>query len=205
MTTDGALHLGPDFAGKLLRALPRLLATGALPDDWDPRATTYDLPRFDSDIAFAARFEQALSEIDAADLDAPRVRDRLAAAGLPFDYARLGQPLSTVYELYTQSRTNAARCFSFASVTKPWLAVLESPDRTLPVRVYARDTLPISDEKRRALTAAGCAIHERWSEDLPARSADVLTVHVTDTPFVGDVQASAADAVCFAVPRGGCS
>ncbi|MBL8722279.1 MAG: PLP-dependent transferase [Myxococcales bacterium] len=203
MTTDGSLHLGPGFAGKLSQALPRLLAEGALPDDWDPRATTYDLPRFDSDTAFAARFEQALSAIVATDLETIPIRERLAAAGLPFDYARLGQPLSTVFELYTQARTNAARCFSFASVTKPWLAVIESPERTLPVRVYAEGALPISDEKRHALATLGCELHERWREDLPARSPDVLTVLVTETPFVGDVQASAADAVCFAVQRGG--
>ncbi len=199
--TDGPLPLGPDLTTKLVEALPRLLAN--LPDDWDHRATTYDLARFDSDAAFAARFEQALSEIVASDLEGSRLRDRLAATGLPFDYARLGQPLSTVFELYTQSRTHAARCFSFASVTKPWLAVIESPSRTLPVRVYAEGTLPVSDEKRRTLVAAGCELHERFRDALPPRSPDVLTVLVTDAPFVGDVQASAADAVCFAVPRGG--
>lgn len=202
-TTNGDLHLGPDFSAKLAKALPRLLAAGALPDDWDHRATTYDLPRFDSDVGFAERFEQALSEILETDLQEPnQLRERLAAVGLPFDYARLGQPLSTVFELYTQSRTNAARCYSFASVTKPWLAVIESPSRRLPVRIYAQSTLPISDYKKRALRAAGCELHEQWRE-LPARSPDVLVVHVLDEPFAGDVQASAADAVCFAVPHGG--
>jgi cystathionine beta-lyase/cystathionine gamma-synthase len=203
-TTNGDLHLGPDFSAKLAKALPRLLAAGALPDDWDHRATTYDLPRFDSDTGFAGRFEQALAEILERDLQAPsEIRDRLAAVGLPFDYARLGQPLSTVFELYTQSRTHAARCFSFASVTKPWLAVIESPTRRLPVRLYARSTLPISSDKKRALRAAGCELHEEWRDDLPARSPDALVVHVLDTQFDGDVQDSAADAVCFAVPQGG--
>jgi cystathionine beta-lyase/cystathionine gamma-synthase len=203
-TTNGDLHLGPDFAANLVKALPRLFAAGALPDDWDHRATTYDLPRFDSDARFAGRFEQALSEILEADFQAPRqLRDRLAAVGLPFDYARLGQPLSTVFELYTQSRAHAARCFSFASVTKPWLAVIESPTRRLPVHVYAQSTLPISDAKKRALRTAGCELHEHWRDGLPARSPDALVVHVTDAPFAGDVQASAADAVCFAVPHGG--
>ena len=204
MTTNGDLRLGPDFAATLAKALPRLLAAGALPDDWGHRATTYDLPRFDTDVEFASRFEAALSEILASDLHAPeQLRDRLAAVGLPFDYARLGQPLSTVFELYMQSRTNAARCFSFASVTKPWLAVIESPSRRLPVRVYAQSALPISDEKRRALQSAGCELHEQWRQDLPSPSPDVLTVLITDAPFAGDVQATAADAVCFAVPRGG--
>ena len=202
-TTNGDLHLGPDFAAWLATALPRLLAAGALPDDWDHRATTYDLTRFDSDVGFAERFEQALSDIIKNDLQTQEIRDRLVAVGLPFDYARLGQPLSTVFELYTQSRTNAARCFSFASVTKPWLAVIESPTRSLPIRIYAQATLPISDEKKRALRGAGCELHEQWREDLPARSPDVLTVLVTDAPVFGDVQASAADAVSFAVPHGG--
>ena len=202
-TTNGDLHLGPDFAARLATALPRLLAAGALPDDWDHRATTYDLTRFDSDVGFAERFEQALSDIIKNDLQTQEIRDRLVAVGLPFDYARLGQPLSTVFELYTQSRTNAARCFSFASVTKPWLAVIESPTRSLPIRIYAQATLPISDEKKRALRGAGCELHEQWREDLPARSPDVLTVLVTDAPVFGDVQASAADAVSFAVPHGG--
>lgn len=204
MTTNGDLHLGPGFATTLGKALPRLLAAGALPDDWDHRATTYDLPRFDSDVQFARRFEAAVSHILASDLRAPdQLRDQLAAVGLPFDYARLGQPLSTVFELYMQSRTNAARCFSFASVTKPWLAVIESPSRSLPVRVYAEAALPVSDEKRRALQSAGCELHEQWRQDLPSRSPEVLTVLVTDAPFAGDIQASAADAVCFAVPHGG--
>jgi cystathionine beta-lyase/cystathionine gamma-synthase len=203
-TTNGDLHLGPDFAAKLAKALPRLLAVGALPDDWDHRATTYDLARFDSDAGFAGRFEQALAEILETDLQTPRqLRDRLAAVGLPFDYARLGQPLSTLFELYTQSRTNAARCVSFASVTKPWLAVIESPTRSLPVRIYAQAALPVSDDKKRALRSAGCELHEQWRLDLPVRSLEWLTVHVTAAPFLGDVQASAADAVCYAVPRGG--
>jgi len=203
-TTNGDLHLGPHFAANLSEALPRLLAAGALPDDWEHRATTYDLFRFDSDVGFAQRFEQALSDIVEKRLHAPdQIRDRLAAVGLPFDYARLGQPLSTVFELYMQSRTNAARCFSFASVTKPWLAVIESPTRKLPVRIYAQAALPISDGKKRALRDAGCEVHEQWRTDLPARSPEVLTVLVTDAPFSGDVQASGADAVCFAVPQGG--
>ncbi len=208
-STDGQLHLGSDFETKLSRALPLLLATGALPEDWDYRATTYDLPRFDSDIAFARRFEQALDDIlDSGRLDAglsapQAIRERLIAVGLPFDYARLGQPLSTVLELYMQSRTHAARCFSFASVTKPWLSVIESPTRSLPVRIYAEGGLPISEEKKRALRAAGHELHERWREDLPAHRPEVLTVLVTDGPFSGDVQTLAADAVCSPVPGGG--
>ncbi len=181
----------PDFAARLTTALPRIL--GALPDDWDHRATTYDLFRFDSDTAFGARFETALADI--ADFDNPRqIRERLAAVGLPFDYARLGQPLSTVLEMYVQSRTNAARVFSFASVTKPWLSVIESPKRKLPLRIYARGALRSPKDVE---------VHEHWSGELPVRSDDVITVLVADAPFTGDVQASAADAICYPVPNGG--
>ena len=194
MGMNDPLRLGPGFATNLVEVLPRLLA--ALPDDWEPRATTYDLPRFDSDTAFAARFEGALADIRAHDLRGNDLRDRLAAVGLPFDYARLGQPLSTVFELYLQARTNAARCFTFASATKPWLAVIESPDRTRPVRVYARGALPISDAKKHAL---GCELHEHWRGAVPP-GGDAITVLVEDAAVTGEL---AADAVCFPVEHGG--
>ena len=202
--SSSAIQLGADFAEHLVRALPRLLAEGALPDDWDPRATTYDLKRFDSDEAFAQRFERALSEMLADNITEPaQLRARLAAIGLPFDYARLGQPLSTVLELYLQARTHAARCFSFASVSKPWLAVIESGKRTLPVRVYAEGALPISASKAASLRAEGCELHEHWKAPLPAARADVLTVFVSEAAFEGDIRTLAADAVCFALPAGG--
>lgn len=196
--------LGPTFASDLVRALPRMLAEGALPADWDHRATTYDLMRFDSAEGFAQRFEHALTAILRDDVAAPEViRARLAAVNLPFDYARLGQPLSTVFELYTQARTHSARCVSFASVTKPWLAVVEAPGRTAPVRIYADAVLPISDDLRAALRADRCELHEGWTQPLPPRDPSVLTVFVTAQPFAGSVQDVAADAVCFPVGGGG--
>lgn len=203
-SSDGRIAFGPDFAANLSRVLPRLLAPGALPGDWDPRATTYDLTRFDSDQAFAQRFEAALTELVAKDVKEPgAIAKRLADVGLPFDYARLGQPLSTVFELSVQARTGAARCFSFASVTKPWLSVIESPRRTLRVRVYAEGTLPISDEKKAALRGAGCELHERFSGSLPALAPDVLTVWVANAPLAGSANDVSADAICFPVSHGG--
>lgn len=203
-SSDGRIVLGADFAKQLELALPRLLAPGALPDDWDPRATTYDLTRFDSDEGFAQRFAKALARIVTEKLESPaQVREVLSAVGLPFDYARLGQPLSTVFELWVQSHTNAPRCFSFASVTKTWLSVIESPRRTLKVRVYADHVLPLSDEKKKALREEGVELNERWTAALPAASSDVLTVFVTEQRFTGDVMAVAADAVCFPVTHGG--
>lgn len=198
---SGAIPLGADFAQNLLRALPRLLARDAMPEDWDPRATTYDLKRFDSDEAFGQRFEQALAAILREDVTEPRLlRERLAAVGLPFDYARLGQPLSTIVELVLQARTHAARCFTFASVTKPWLAVIEAPGRKLPVHVHAESTLPISPAKAASLRAEGCVLHENWRAPLPQFDPTALTVLVTDKPFLGDLRTLTADAVCFALP-----
>lgn len=207
MTTNshpaGGIRLAADFASNLERALPLLLAPGALPDDWDPRATTYDLQRFDSDEAFAPRFERAVSEILRDQVAAPdQIRARLAEVGLPFDYARLGQPLSTVLELYLQARTGAARCFSFASVTKPWLSIVESPKRTLPVRVFAEGSLPISEAKVAQLRAEGCEVQQNWRDPLPPIRADVLTVLITERPYTGDVRELAADAVCYPLAAG---
>lgn len=202
--SDGRIVLGADFAKQLEQVLPRLLAPGALPDDWDPRATTYDLTRFDSDEGFASRFEKALARIVTENIEAPgALREVLTTVGLPFDYARLGQPLSTLFELWVQSHTRAARCFSFASVTKTWLSVIESPRRTLKVRVYADHVLPVSEEKKVALREQGCELHERWASPLPARASDVLTVFVTHSRFTGDVSTVSADAVCFPVTHGG--
>ena len=202
--SDGRIVLGADFAKQLEVALPRLLAPGALPDDWDPRATTYDLTRFDSDEGFAARFATVLPRLAADPAPSPaQLREALITVGLPFDYARLGQPLSTLFELWVQSHTHAARCFSFASVTKPWLSVIESPRRTLKVRVYADHLLPISDEKRAALRGDGLELHERWEGPLPAASAELLTVFVTAKRFTGDVSSLSADAICFPVMHGG--
>ena len=140
MTADGRIVLGSSFSAQLAQVLPRLLSQpGALPDDWDHRATTYDLFRFDSDDKFAERFARAVAGIAVEDItSAAAIRERLVACGLPFDYARLGQPLSTVFELAEQVRTNAARCLSFASVTKPWLAVIEAPPTS------ARPTITVS-------------------------------------------------------------
>jgi len=202
--SDGRIVLGAEFATNLVRVLPRLLAPGALPDDWDPRATTYDLTRFDSDQAFALRFETVVKGLVAdPSLTPAQVRERLASIGLPFDYARLGQPLSTVFELLTQARAHAARCFSFASVTKTWLSVIESPHRSLKVRVYAQGALPVSAAKKASLTEAGCTLFEAWSAPLPAAVADALTVWVANASFKGDVNEVPADAICFPVTHGG--
>ncbi|MBP9085058.1 MAG: PLP-dependent transferase [Kofleriaceae bacterium] len=197
-----------DFAAQLSTALPRLLGQpGALPDDWAPMATTYDLPRFDSEAAFAARFAAVLTTIIRDDIrDAASLRDLLASCGLPYDYARLGQPLSTVYELLIQAKTCAAQAYSFASVTKPWLSVIEDPQRTLPVRIFADATLPISAGLRAQLAARNVELHENYpvaSNPTIVKRSDVLTVLVRSARYIGDVRNEPADAVCYPIANGG--
>src|SRR5205085_11108353 len=99
---------------RLAQVLPRLLGQAhALPEDWEPEATTYDLPRFHSEAEFTARFARAVDEILARDVrDPAELRALLADCGHPYDYARLGHPLSTILELYLQARSGAARAVS---------------------------------------------------------------------------------------------
>ncbi|MBN8247631.1 MAG: hypothetical protein J0L84_09325, partial [Verrucomicrobia bacterium] len=81
----------PDFAKQLIAVLPKLLAPGATPDDWDTEATTYDLNRFRNEADFVQRFFEVVAELaKGAPADAATVRAKLASCGLPSDYARLG-------------------------------------------------------------------------------------------------------------------
>lgn len=204
-TSTTPASLAANLASNLIGVLPRLLGQpGALPDDWAPTATTYDLTRFDSDTAFAGRVAAAMTEILRDDVrDAAALRERLAACGLPYDYARLGQPLSTVYEMLVQAQTHAAQAWSFASVTKPWLSVVEDPQRTLPVRIFAEATLPISAGLRAQLATRNVELHENSALSSVTKRADVLTVIVRNARFMGDVRNEPADAVCYPTTNGG--
>ncbi len=193
----------PSFASNLAEVLKRMLSvTGAMPDDWEPRSTTYDLFRFDSEAQFGARLDAAVAQLVAENAtSAEAIREALARVGLPYDYARLGQPLSTVFELLLKARTGAAHVFSFASVTKPWLSVIEAPGRTLPVHVFAVGALPISEAEKTALRSKGVELHERHVGPVPV--SDAISVHVLDAPFEGQLNSQSADAVCYPVPGGG--
>ena len=61
----------------LREVLPRLLGTqGALPDDWDVQATTYDLTRFHDEATFAEGFYAVAERLLAEAIEAPeRVRE----------------------------------------------------------------------------------------------------------------------------------
>lgn len=192
------------FADQLVQVLPRLLGR-ALPDDWDPRATTYDLPRFHSEAEFARHLHQAVQQILTEDItDAGVLRELLRACGQPYDYARLGQPLSTVYELWLEARTGAAKAVSFASRTKPYLAVIEAPGSDPSrIRLLAQGALPLSVAKKAELSARGVEIHERVPQDFSAGPAEKLTIYVSDGPFEQALAGIEADAVCFALAEGG--
>ncbi len=170
------------------------------PEDWDPAATTYDIPRFHGGEAFLERFEAAARQI----LAGGDARAALTACGLPYDYARLGTPFSSVYELYVQLLTGAEHVVSFASHTKAFLAPLEVPGRTTPVRIFCRGQLPISDATRTAWQRRQVTFHEGFTGPLPADDPATLTLFVADTaPEHTSLAELPADAVCCPVPDGG--
>ena len=192
------LPLSLDDLRLLLRGL--LAEPGKVPEDWEPPATTYDLPRFCGESEFLARFHLAGRQI----LAGQDARAALYACGIPYDYARLGTPFSTVYELYLQALTGADRVVSFASRTKAFLAPLEVPSRTLPARVYCRGRLPLSDDARALWRRRQVAFHEDWSGDLPKDDPEVLTLFVADTaPEETPLAELSADAVSCPVTDGG--
>lgn len=195
--------LTPEFSRHLVAVLPQLLAPGALPDDWSVEATTYDLNRFRSEDDFVARFVDVVAELATSPAAPADVRAKLIACGLPTDYARLGQPLSTVVELLLQGQSGAPHAVAFASRTKPWLSIVEryaSP--TCTVRVFTSSTLPISAAKRQALLAAHVELHEQHTGPV-SRAASALTVVVTDDAAVLTPGARTADATVLLVPGGG--
>lgn len=195
----------PRFADPLRAVLPSLLAPGALPDDWDVFATTYDLQRFRSEADFTERFVAAVAELGKNARTPAEVNAMLVSCGLPSDYARLGQPLSTVLELLLQSQSGARRALTFASRTKPYLAIAEAhATASRVVRLFTAGVFPLSDEKKNALRAAFVELHEHHRGPVPPATGGALTVFVHDavstTYARGDVK---ADATVFPLEGGG--
>lgn len=190
-------------ARRLAAVLPRLLGQDhALPEDWEPEATTYDLPRFYSEAEFVARFVRAVDEILAQDVTEPaELRSLLASCGHPYDYARLGHPLSTIYELYLEAQSGAARAVSFASRTKPFLSVVESRKEPIPLRIYTGGALPLSEAKKRALQAQGVELFEHFSGTIPP--GEGLTIYVGSGPYQDGPPREDADASCYTASGGG--
>lgn len=193
----------PAFSHQLLTVLPQLLAAGALPDDWNVEATTYDLNRFRSEDDFVVRFVDVIAELAASPAAPDVVRAKLAGCGLPSDYARLGQPLSTVVELLLQGQSGAQHAVAFASRTKPWLSIVERyASASCTVRVFTSSTLPVSAAKKQALLAGYVELHEHHTGAV-ARAAGTLTVQVTDDVAVLAPGARTADATVLLVEGGG--
>ena len=192
----------PSRVSLLRSVLPRILSTaGALPDDWDVTATTYDLTRFHSEAAFAERFYTAAERIVADDVrDPERLRSMLAACGLPYDYARLGQPLSTLFEMLLQAESGARHVISFASRTQAYLSVIEA--HIGPVRIYAEGSIPLSGRGRARLAEAGASLHERWEGPVPAATDGAITLFVSDGPYADAMRALPVDGVCVAADEG---
>ncbi len=182
----------------LLKSL--LAEPGKVPEDWEPAATTYDLPRFCGERHFLEAFHHAGRQILSGH-DAPSA---LFACGIPYDYARLGTPFSTIYEHYLQALTGAVHAVSFASRTKAFLAPLEAPGRTLPARVYCRGRLPLSDNARAMWQRRRVEFHDDWQAPLPEDDPRTLTLFVADTaPEDTPLQELSADAVSCPVTDGG--
>ena len=206
-------HMTPLSPARLIQVLQRILGPAqALPEDWEPAATTYDLPRFHSEAEFTARFSRAVDQILDQDLRDPEaLRALLFDCGHPSDYARLGHPLSTVYELYMQSKSGAARAVSFASRTKPFLAAIEAATgapgargSVAAVRLFTADRLPLSDAGKQALRRKGVELHEGWQGPLPAATTGtVLTLYVSSGPYTDELMDHQADGICYALPHGG--
>ncbi len=193
---------------QLEQVLERILKQdGALPEDWEAESTTYDLPRFHSEAEFRNRFQRAVEQILENDIHDPRcLKALLATCGHPYDYARLGHPLSTVYELYLEVLTEAERAVTFASWTKAFLAPIEARRTSGPVRLYAAGSLGLSKPGRDALRTQQAEIHENWTGPLPELLRGTLTLYVSDGPpprdaaGLKDIQ---ADAASYRVEEGG--
>ncbi len=203
-------HPSPE---RLIQVLQRILGQArAIPEDWEPEATTYDLPRFHSEAEFAGRVSRAVDQILDQDIRDPEaLRALLFECGHPYDYSRLGHPLSTVYELYMQAASGAARAVSFASRTKPFLAAIEAATAARgtagsapAVRLYAADRLPLSEAGKQALRHKGVELHEEWQGPLPAPPpGTALTLYVSAGPYSDDLMQHQADGICYGLPHGG--
>jgi cystathionine beta-lyase/cystathionine gamma-synthase len=187
----------------LREVLPRILDTaGALPDDWDVQATTYDLTRFHSEATFAERFYSVAEKVLAENVEAPaRLRELLETCGLPYDYARLGQPLSTLYEMFVEAETGVAHAISFASRTKTFLSVVDASSG--PTRIFATGSLPLSEDYKSRLRDRGSELHEGHRGPIPPSAGQSITVLVADGPLTTDLLSVEADAVCFSTFEGG--
>ncbi len=217
MPTDSATALySTDYQamGALLAHL--LNHPHLMPTDWHADATTYDLPRHYSEDFFVGQvLAVAHTGFQEGFATEERLTQQLFDCGLPYDYARLGHPLSSLYEWCLQHLSQATQVVSFASRTKPFLSVIEARERTdIPVVLASEEALPLSHRYKQALTTQNVHIFEHHAHTTPPATealtepADtVLKVWVRNAPpDVSTLQTHADsgwDALCYPVEGGG--
>lgn len=214
MPTDSAATLySTDYQamGALLAHL--LTHPQLMPADWHPEATTYDLPRHYSESLFVDQVltvaHNGFKKGFAADESLTR---QLFDCGLPYDYARLGQPLSSLYEWCLQNLSQAPKVVSFASCTKPFLSIIEARESTeIPVVLVCDEALPISHRYKQALNDQNVRIFEQYPHDTPPELENLpetaLKIWVRcQPPRMAALQAHTNllwDAICYPLEGGG--
>lgn len=197
-------------------ALSLILSTpGSMPADWLPQATTYDLPRHFSEAVFIDAFYQVAQHLYTEQVsDAEVIRTQLVSCGLPYDYARLGQPLSTLYEWCVAHLSGADKAVAFASATKAFLSVIEA--RSNPAQeviLYCEGALPLSSVYKQSLNDQQVRIFEHVAPDTdletlytPKDASHSLQLYVYQTPFEyahrKALQSLAVDAVTYPCSEG---
>lgn len=212
--TPTCAHL--EFALRLILSTP-----DSMPTDWHPQATTYDLPRHFSESLFMDAFCKAAQQLHTAQVKDPKViQTQLSQCGLPYDYARLGQPLSTLYEAYVAHLSGAEKVISFASASKAYLSVIEA--RTNPkqtVVLYCAGALPLSSAYQQFLSEQQVHIFEHIPANADFESLDteeqarqkdtlpIIRIYIHNTPFTSSHSKmdpeSILDAVTYPCAEGG--
>lgn len=174
-----------------------------LPEDWSSEATTYDLTRFDSKGAFLERFESTLKTLQVPFPPQDEIRERLYACGHPYDYARLGHPMSSVYEWVMGHLSGFTEVFSFASRTKPFLAPIEARDsQSQPVVLVCEAELPLDEAGRNTLNQMNVDIIEHTNR-LPELPDEALTLYVSASGPSTSWKDLPVDGVVFTLHAGG--
>ncbi len=216
MSTSNVSVTAPSPYEYMGAALSLILTTpGSMPPDWYPEATTYDLPRHFSEAVFIDSFYDVAKHLYTEQITDPAViQAQLASCGQPYDYARLGQPLSTLYEWCIAHLSGAQKAVSFASATKAFLSVVEArsnPDQI--VVLYCSGALPLSSAYKQALNDQQVRIFEHVAPDADldrlypsAEDQTILRVYIHATPFAyaqrEALQDLAVDAVTYPCSEG---
>lgn len=187
-----------------------------MPPDWFPEATTYDLPRHYSESVFVNHVK-ALAEryFEAGYPELADLQSELVACGLPYDYARLGHALSSLYEWCLESLSKAHKVVSFASRSKPFLSVIEARESdAIPVILACEGALPLSHRAKQKLHQRQVRIFEHQTRagvlaqlEPEKGAAEALRIWVCTTPptvtELSQQQTDPWDAVCYPLEAGG--